>query len=203
MQYYDLPASPNSRRVRIFLAEKKIELPTTTVDMTKGENKTEAYLSKNPLGKMPLLELDDGRCIAESGAICRYLEEIHPEPKLYGEDAEERGIVEMWNRRAEFEILLPMMSIFVNTHPMWKGQLQQVPEWADICRKNVTARMNWLDQELNGREYLAGDRYTVADIVAQCGFIMGKAALQLPIPEGLTNLNAWFARGSVRPTARA
>lgn len=203
MHYYDLPASPNARRVRIFIAEKGLEIPTSIVDMMKGENKSDEYLAKNPLGKMPLLELDDGSYLAESGAICRYLEEVHPEPNLYGQDTKERAVIEMWDRRAELEILLPMVSVFTNTHPMWEGRLRQVPEWGDVCRDNIEARMSWLDKELADREYLAGDRYTIADIVAQCGFVMGKAALKLTIPEELENLSAWFARVSSRPTARA
>ena len=203
MKYYDLPASPNARRVRIFIAEKGLDIPTVAVDMMKGENQTEEYLAKNSLGKMPLLELEDGSHLAESGAICRYLEETHPEPNLYGENAQERAIISMWDRRAELEFLLPMIAVFTNSHPMWEGRLHQVPEWGEVCRNNITARMNWLDKELTGREYLAGDRYTVADIVAQCAFVMGKAALKLAIPDELENLSAWFARVSSRPTARS
>ena len=203
MKFYDLPASPNSRRVRIFMAEKKLEIPVEVVDMLKGENQTPDYLAKNSLGKMPVLELDDGSYLAESGAICRYLEELHPEPNLFGRNATERAMVEMWNRRVELEILLPMMSVFVHTHPMWKGRVPQAPEWGAICRENLTKRMVWLNRELEGRDYLTGDRYTVADIVAQCGFVMGKVALDLPVPDELENLSAWFARVAARPTARA
>ena len=118
MKFYDLPASPNARRVRIFMAEKGLELPKVTVDMMQGENSTPEYLAKNSLGKMPVLELDDGTCIAESAAICRYLEELHPEPSLFGRDALERARVEMWHQRMELEILLPMIAIFVHSAAM-------------------------------------------------------------------------------------
>ncbi len=203
MKYYDLPASPNARRVRIFIAEKGLDIPTTIIDMMKGENRTADYLVKNSLGKMPLLELDDGSYLAESAAICRYLEELHPEPNLFGNDAKERALIEMWHRRAELEFVLPMIGVFTNSHPMWEGRLHQVKEWGEVCRSNIEDKMVWLDKELAGHDYLAGDRYTVADIAGQCAFVMGKAALKLPIPEELENLNAWFVRVSSRPTARA
>ena len=111
MKLYDLPASPNARRVRIFIAEKGLGIPTQPVDMTKGENQRPEFLTKNSLGKMPVLELDNCTCITESAAICRYLEEIHPEPLLLGRDALERAQVEMWNRRMEIEILMPLMQV--------------------------------------------------------------------------------------------
>ena len=133
MKLYDLPASPNARRVRIFIAEKGLDIPTQAVDMTKGENQQADFLAKNSLGKMPVLELNDGTCITESAAICRYLEEIHPEPPLLGRDTLERTKVEMWNRRIEIEILMPLMQVFVHTHDMWKGIIKQFPEWGDVC----------------------------------------------------------------------
>ena len=203
MKFYDLPASPNARRVRIFMAEKELEIATVIVDMMAGENRTPEYLAKNSLGKMPVLELDDGTCIAESVAICRYLEELHPAPPLFGRDALERAQVEMWHRRMELEILLPMIAIFVHTAEMWQGRLRQVAEWAEINRANVAAGMAWLDTELDGREYIAGKDYTVADIAAQAAFVMGKAAVGVRIPAELENLNAWWQRVSTRPTARA
>ncbi len=203
MKIYDLAASPNARRVRIFLAEKGLDIPLVPVDMMAGENATPGYLAKNSLGKMPVLELDDGTCIAESIAICRYLEALHPEPPLFGTDPLDQARVEMWHRRMELEILLPIIAIFTHTHPMWKGRVTQVPEWADCCRGHVTQRMAWLDKEIAGRDYIAANAYTVADIAAQCGLLMGKAALDLPIPKDLENLTAWWARVTSRPTARA
>jgi len=203
MKLYDLGASPNARRVRIFIAEKGIEIPMVSVDMMAGENDTAEYLEKNSLGKMPVLELDDGTCITESIAICRYLEELHPEPPLFGRDSLERAKVEMWHRRMEIEFVLPMIGVFANSHPMWEGRRTMVPEWADACRVHIEKHMPWLDKALAEREYIATDHYTVADIAAQCAFVMGKAALKLPIPEELTNLTAWWGRVASRPTARA
>ena len=203
MKLYDLPASPNARRVRIFIAEKGIEIATVPVNMMEGENQTEEYLAKNSLGRMPLLELDDGTCIAESMAICRYLDELNPEPALFGRDALERALVEMWQRRMEFEFLMPMISVFRHTGEMWKGRLTQIPEMAEVDSKNVKARMEWLDKELAGKQFIATEEYTVADITAQCAFVMGKAALGMRIPEELSNLNEWWARVTSRPTARA
>jgi len=203
MKLYDLPASPNARRVRIFIVEKGIEIPTVQVDITKGENTTPDYLAKNPLGKMPMLELDDGTCISESAAICRYLEALYPDPPLFGRDAREQAIVEMWHRRMELEILIPATGIFLHTHPMWEGKMKQIPDLAEANRKLVLERMAWLDKELEGRTFIATGDYTVADIAAQCGFLIGKAAAGLPIPDSLENLSAWWQRVTERPTARA
>ncbi len=203
MKLYDLPPSPNARRVRIFIAEKGIDIPMIPVNMMAGENSTDEYLAKNSLGRMPLLELDDGSCIAESMAICRYLDELHPEPPLLGKDTLGRALVEMWQRRMEFEFLLPMISIFRHTGEMWKGRITQIPEMAEAEGKNVKARMEWLNKELAGKQFIAGEDYTVADITAQTALVMGKAALGIRIPDELTNLNEWWARVSSRPTARA
>jgi len=203
LKLYDLPASPNARRVRIFIAEKGLEIPMEPVDMAAGENKTKEYLAKNSLGRMPLLELDDGTYIAESIAICRYLENIHPENPLFGKDELDQAIVEMWQRRMEFIFLNPIINVFRHTHEMWKGQLTQIAQVAEVESEEVKTKMNWLNTELEGSQFIAGDNYTVADITAQCAFLMGKAAIGIRIPEELTNLNAWWSRVTSRPTARA
>jgi len=203
LKLYDLPASPNARRVRIFLAEKGLEVPIVPVNMMTGENQTEDYLAKNSLGRMPLLELDDGTYISESMAICRYLEEMHPSPALMGSGALETATIEMWQRRMEFELILPIISIFRHTADMWKGRFVQIPEVAEQERITVKARMEWLNSELNGKQFIAGDDYTVADITAQCAFVMAKAALGIRIPEELENLSGWWAKVTTRPTARA
>ena len=203
MKLYDLPPSPNARRVRIFIAEKGLEIPIVPVNMMTGENQSEDYLAKNSLGKMPLLELDDGTCIAESAAICRYLEEMNPNPPLMGRNPLERALVEMWHRRMELEFLIPMITIFLHTGEMWKDRVTQIPQVAETGILNVKERMEWLDRELDGKEFITGEDYTVADIAAQCAFVMGKAALGLRIAEDQLNLSAWFTRVSSRPTARA
>ena len=203
MKLYDLPPSPNARRVRIFIAEKGLEIPIVPVNMMTGENQSEDYLAKNSLGKMPLLELDDGTCIAESAAICRYLEEMNPNPPLMGRNPLERALVEMWHRRMELEFLIPMITIFLHNGEMWKDRVRQIPQVADTGILNVKERIEWLDRELDGKEFITGEDYTVADIAAQCAFVMGKAALGLRIAEDQLNLSNWFTRVSSRPTARA
>jgi glutathione S-transferase len=203
LKLYDLPASPNARRVRIFIAEKGLEIPMEPVDMAADENKTEEYLAKNSLGRMPLLELDDGTYIAESIAICRYLENIHPENALFGIDGLDQAMVEMWQRRMEFIFLNPIINVFRHTHEMWKDQLTQIAQVAEVESEEVKTKMNWLNAELDGNQFIAGDNYTVADITAQCAFVMGKAAVGIRIPEELTNLKAWWSRVTSRPTARA
>ena len=203
MKLYDLSPSPNARRVRIFIAEKGLEIPIVPVNMMTGENQSEDYLAKNSLGKMPLLELDDGTCIAESAAICRYLEEMNPNPPLMGRNPLERALVEMWHRRMELEFLIPMITIFLHTGEMWKDRVTQIPQVAETGILNVKERMEWLDRELDGKEFITGEDYTVADIAAQCAFVMGKAALGLRIAEDQLNLSNWFTRVSSRPTARA
>ncbi len=202
MKLYDLKAGLNPRRVRIFLAEKGIEVPTVQVDMMQHENEKADYLSKNPMGKMPILELDDGAILAESMAICRYFEAQQPEPPLFGSSPREQAFVEMWNRRMELEIALPMTQVFQHTNDFWKGRIEQLPAWGELNRQKVEERMRWLDGELADRAYIAGDNYTVADITAQCAFVMGKG-IGVRIPEELANLTRWFETVASRPTARA
>ncbi len=202
MKFYDLKNSPNTRRVRIFMAEKGVTADSVDIDMAKGENRTPEFLAMNPLGKMPVLELDDGTIIAESVAICRYLEEMHPEPPMFGRDTMERTNVEMWNRRMELEVLQPIMLTFVHSHPMWKGIYKQFEDFGEDCRVRALERLEWLNGELEGREYLATGDYTVADITAQCAVLMGKAVNVRAAPEW-SHLNAWWERVAARPTARA
>ena len=202
MKLYDLKAGTNPRRLRIFLAEKGVTVPTVPIDMMKGENRTDEFLARNPLGTLPVLELDDGTVITESIAICRYFEELHPEPNLFGRDAVERAQVEMWNRRAELELLVPVTEHFVHGSPFWQGRRKQVPEYAALAREKALAAMAWLDHELDDRPYLAGNHYTVADITAQCALLLGKNT-GTPLQGDLKNLGRWWIEVSARPTARA
>ena len=203
MKLYDLPASPNARRVRIFIAEKDLQIPMVPIDMTSGENRKSEYLAKNSLGRMPLLELDDGTCVAESIAICRYLESEFPSPPLFGSSGLEQAIIEMWQRRMEFLLLNPMINMFRHTHEMWKDRMTQIPQIAEIESEDVKEKMIWLDAELRGKQYIAGGDYSVADITAQCAFVMGKAAVGIRIPQELSNLDAWWSRVTTRKSARA
>jgi glutathione S-transferase len=202
MKLWTAAVAPNPRRVAIFLAEKGLEIPTVEIDLAKRENLAPDFLAKNPLGRVPVLELDDGSFLAESMAICRYLDELNPDPNLFGRDARERATVEMWNRRMEFQILQPMAGCFRHSHPYWQGRIEQVEAYGALCRRTAEERMAWLDGELAGRDHIAGAAFTVADITAICGFGIGRVA-RIRIPEALANLSRWHARVSERPSVAA
>jgi glutathione S-transferase len=202
MKLYDSTHAPNPRRVRIFLAEKGVEVPLVPVDIGKAENRQPPYLEKNPLGGVPLLELDDGTCLAESVAICRYFEETNPDPPLMGVDARDRALVEMWNRRMEIVIFNNITQTFRNTHDFFKGRIPQVPEFGEVCREAALGRLAWLDGELADREFVAGDRFTIADITALCGIDFGRVT-GIRIDPGQKNLARWHEAVSSRPSATA
>ena len=202
MKLYGSPVAPNPRRVRIFLAEKDIEVPTVDVDIIKSENRQPDFLAKNPLGGVPILELDDGAIIAESTAICRYFEETKPEPPLMGLDARDRAIVEMWLRRVEFEVAFPIFQAFRNTHDFFKGRITQVPEWGAACKKRAIQQLAWLDGELGDRPFVAGDRYTIADIALLVGIDFGRVS-EIRIDPEHKNLTRWYGEVSSRPSAKA
>ena len=202
MKLYDTKTAPNPRRVRIFLAEKGIEVPTVQVDIAGGENRRSPYVDKNPLAGVPMLELDDGTIIAESVAICRYFEELHPDPPLLGTDAEDRALVEMWNRRMEHNLAIPSMNSFRHTHEFFKGRIPQVPEFGHNCKSEVLSRFEWLDEVLASREFIAGDRFSIADITALVGVDFGRVT-KISIGDQQTNLNRWHEAVSSRPSAQA
>jgi glutathione S-transferase len=202
VQLYDSKPAPNPRRVRIFLAEKGVTVPSLQVDLGKGETRTAAFLARNPMGGVPVLELDDGTCIAESVAICRYFEETHPSPPLMGTDAVDRARVEMWQRRMEWELFRQVTGCFQNTHDFFKGRLEQVPAYGEVCRKNARARLAWLDAELASRSFVAGDRYTIADITALVAIDFGRVVDVRIAPEQ-KHLARWHESVSARPSARA
>ena len=163
MKIYNSSTAPNPRRVRIFLAEKGIQVAYEEVDIVKAVNRGPEFRKKNPMAAVPVLELDDGTCIAESVAICRYFEEIHPRPPLFGLDAKDRAIVEMWNRRMEFALFIPIADAFRQRHEFFKGRIRQVPEYAEAQRLNAEDSLQWLDGELANRRFIAGERFTIAD----------------------------------------
>jgi glutathione S-transferase len=202
VKLYDSTLAPNPRRVRIFLAEKGITVPTEQVDIAKATNRQPEYLAKNPLGGVPILELDDGTVIAESVAICRYFEETHPNPPLLGTDAKDRALVEMWQRRMELEITVPIMQVFRNTHAFFKGRIPQVAEYGEVCRKAAESRMRWVDEELARRKFVAGDRYTIADITLLVGIDFGRVS-QIRIAPESKHLQRWYEEVSARPSAKA
>ena len=202
MKLYDSKFAPNPRRVRIFLAEKGIEVPTEQVDLARGETRKAPYLAKNSLGGLPALELDDGTVIAESVAICRYFEEIQPKPPLFGTDAKDRALVEMWQRRMELELFRHVTGCFQHTHDFFKGRIEQVAAFGELSRKAARARLAWLDGDLGGRSFIAGERYTIADITALCAIDFGRV-VDIRIAPEQANLLRWYESVSSRPSAKA
>jgi glutathione S-transferase len=202
MILHDLAAGMSPRRVRIFLAEKGISIERREVDAAGGANATPDFLRLNPLGKLPVLELDDGTSIAESLAICRYLEALNPDPPLMGRTPREVADIEMWALRMDHELSQMIALSFVHSSDFYRGRIEQIPEVASWARGRALQTMAWLDGELAERRHIAGDGYTLADIVAQCAFVLGKA-VGLRIAPDMTNLSRWFTEVTARPTARA
>ncbi len=203
MLLYDDTRAPNPRRVRIFLAEKGVAYDTIEVSIAAAANQTVDFKKKNPLQVLPVLELEDGKILRESMAICRYLEELHPEPNLMGTTPWERAVIEQWNRHAELELLLPIAQVFRNTSKFWVGRIKQSPDFAAVMRELVLGRFEWLNHELANREYFAGDRFTVADITALCAIDFGKVSNLRLDAAAHPHLVAWHARVSARPSTKA
>jgi glutathione S-transferase len=190
------------RRVRIFLAEKGVSIERREVDAASGANATPEFIRLNPLGKLPVLELDDGSTICESLAICRYVEALHPNPPLMGRTPRESAHVEMWTLRIDHALSQMIALTFVHSSEFYRGRVEQIPEVATWARGRALQTMAWLDVELAGRRHIAGEDYSMADIVAQCAFVLGKA-VGLRIPPEMSELSRWFAEVTARPTARA
>ena len=203
MKLYDGGRAPNPRRVRVFLAEKGITVPTEQVDLGALQHKSAAFAAINPVQRVPVLALDDGTLIAESIAICRYFEEIQPDPPLFGRGALQIAHIEMWNRRLELNLLFPVSHVLRNTHPAMKEmEVPQVQAWADANKPRVADFLGILDRGLQGRRFAAGEQYTVADITGLVAVDLMKPA-KLTLPEALTNVRRWHAEISARPSASA
>jgi len=202
MKIYEFTQAPNPRRVRIFLAEKGITVPLEQVNIATADNRKPEFLKINPMGGLPVLELDDGTHIAESVAVCRYFEETKPEPPLFGVDAKDKALVEMWQRRMELEILSMTAGSFRNTSDFFKGRIPQVKEYGEVCKNAALKRLEWLDTVLADRQFIAGDRYTIADITALVGIDFGRTT-GIKIGENQKNLARWHQAVSSRPSAKA
>jgi glutathione S-transferase len=205
MKLYTSPRAPNPRRVGIFLAEKGITgIDQVVVSIAEGAHKEEAYLSKSPLAKVPALELDDGRILTESRAICTYLEGLYPQTNLMGVDFEERAFIEMADRRVEFYLLGGLANCIRHTHP-GLAPLEQ-PQFADFGRsqgEKVRAVARWLDGELAHRPFVAGERFTIADITAFVALEFGRGLMKfVPGNEGMPHLQAYYDRWRERPSAK-
>jgi glutathione S-transferase len=188
----------------MFMAEKGIGIPTVEVDLLKGENRKEPYLSRNAHGQMPALELDDGTTICEITAICEYLEDIHPKPALIGETPEEKAEARMWTRRIDLNICEPMANGFRYSQglPLFKDRIVTIPEAADGLKSIARNRLQWLNGQMEGREFVCGARFTLADILL-FGFLDFGASVGQPLEAANANIANWFARIKARPSAAA
>lgn len=203
MKLYDGGRAVNPRRVRIFLAEKGIKVPIEPVDIGAMQHRTEAFAAINPMRRLPALVLDDGTVITESIAICRYFEALQPDPPLFGRGALEIAQVEMWNRRAEFNLMGPVTTVFQHLHPFMKPLVNpQVPDWGEANKPRVYEFLQLLDGELKKRPYVAGNDFTVADITAFTAVDFMKVP-KLPLPDELINVRRWHQQVSARPSAAA
>ncbi|TDH35988.1 glutathione S-transferase [Pseudohoeflea suaedae] len=203
MKLYDGGRAPNPRRVRIFLAEKGIDIDLVPVDMAAMEHRSAKITELNPLQRLPVLELDDGTILTETVAICRYFEELHPEPSLFGRTALEKATIEMWNRRMELNFFMSVAAAFRHTHPAMKEwEVPQVPEWGAVNRPKVIEFLEIMDGELADRPFIAGESYSVADITALVAFDFMKPA-RIERPEHLKNVMRWYGEMSSRPSAKA
>lgn len=203
MKLFDGGRAPNPRRVRIFLAEKCIEVPLVPVDMGALEHKREAVSSRNPLQRLPVLELDDGTILTETVAICRYFEELHPEPALFGRGALGKAMVEMWQRRMELNLFNAVAQAFRHLHPAMKEwEVPQIPEWGEANKPKAVDFLKLLDSELAAREFVAGDEYTIADITGLVAMDFMKPA-RIALPPELANVSRWHAAVAARPSAAA
>jgi glutathione S-transferase len=204
MKLYNAPLpAPNPRRVRIFLAEKGVSLPLVEVNIMTGEIKQPPHLSRDPLGQLPTLELDDGTFLSETVAICRYLESLYPEPPLFGRTPLETARIDMLTRRIEFQVGTPVGMFWRHAHPLTARVVKpQYTEFGESNRDHYLRGLKWLETELAGKRFIAGADYTIADI---CLLSMVDFAgwIGLPLPGDLPNLAAWHARVSERPSAKA
>lgn len=204
MKLYSFPGAPNPRRVLIFAAEKGIDLDVVNVDLMAGEIKRPEFLQKNPSGKIPVLELDDGQCIGESVAICRYLEALVPEPNLFGETPLETALIEMHHRHIELELVSYIGAAWVNGPIVAKMGITE-PIEAMRAKGDALARKYYsrLDEELKERAYVGGDKFSVADITALCLIDFAAAMVELKPDDGLSALWDWHARVHARPSVAA
>ena len=203
MKLYNSNLAPSPRRVRIFLAEKGVSIPHVEVDLARLDHKTPEFSGLNPFETIPVLELDDGTRIAETIAICRYIEALWPEPNLFGLTALEQATIEMWQRQLEWRLLFPIAQVVRHSHPkMAEMENPQVPDWAAVNRPRALHAMAIVDQTLRDRPFIAGNRFTVADITGLVALDFAKPA-RIAIPPDLVHLNRWHETLKARSSAGA
>lgn len=200
MKLYDGGRAPNPRRVRIFFAEKGIDLPELVpIDITAKEHKSEAFTRLNPAQRLPVLVLDDGTALAETMAICRYLESLHPQPALFGQDAKAQALIEMWNRRVELGLFAAVAAIFRHGHPSMAELEDQVPEWAQANRDSLDDHLWLLELQLASNPFLCGETFSVADITAAIAVDFMKPA-RVQLPEDFVHIRRWHGEITARPS---
>ncbi len=201
MLLYDTPRAPNPTRVRMFLAEKGVSIPTREINLMALAHRRDDYRRISPLERVPALVLDDGAVLTESVSICRYIESLHPEPALFGRGGLEAAFVDMWERRMEFELFAPVTHAFRHSHPRLAVLEQpQFPDFAQAQRTRAVAALRWLDSVLAERRYVAGDAFTIADITAFVALDLTKVA-RIDVPAALTHLARWRSEVGARPSA--
>ena len=195
---------PNPRVVNMFLAEKGLDVPRAPIDLMGGENRREPYLSVNPAGQTPALELDDGAVITEITTICEYLEELHPEPPLVGKTPKERAETRMWTRRIDLNICEPLANGFRFSQglALFQPRMRCLPEAADGLKAVAQDKLTWLDGLMTGKTFVAGDRFTLADILLFC-FLDFSAGVGQPLNPANKTIGAWYERMQARPSAAA
>ena len=198
----ETPPAPNPRRLRIFLAEKGVEIPRESIDIMQGDHRKPEYLAWAGAPAVPAMELEDGTVLTESIAICRYIEALHPEPNLMGKDPLEAATIEMWHRRVELGLWLHVAAVIRHLNPRMAVLEDQVPEWGESNRPRLDAAMRRLDERLAASPYIAGDHYTIADITAQVGLDFMRVS-KTPVPEDCAALSNWLEKVRKRPSASA
>lgn len=202
MLIYDTKTAPTPRRVRIFLAEKNIDIDYVQVDIVAGENISSEMRAKNPMGKVPILELDDGTCIAESDAICTYFEAIQPEPSLLGETPLEKGVIAQWARQVEFGLFMQVGMCFQHSTGYFKDRMTPVPEFGKQAGINASKFLHLLDKRLSENAFIAGDKFSIADITAFCAIDFARVVDIRPSEEH-QHLLRWFKETKDRPSSKA
>lgn len=203
MKLYDGGRAPNPRRVRIFLAEKGIEVTLIPVDMGALGHKSDEVTHRNPLQRLPILELDDVTTLTETVAICRYIEELNPEPALFGRGALGKAQVEMWQRRVELHLLMPVAHAFRHIHPAMKEwEVPQIAEWGEANKPKAVEFLRILDDHLADNEFLCGDTYSIADITGLVAMDFMKPA-RIDVPQELAHVARWYAALKARPSSGA
>ena len=200
VRLFDQPRAPNPRRVNIFIAEKGLGIPREVLNLIEGEHRHEAFLARAGAPQLPALELDDGTVLIESQAICRYLEALAPEPNMLGRDPLESAVIEMWQRRVEFGLFACVGAAFRHTNRHMAVMEDQCADWGAVNLGRIDGRLAELDRRLGGREFIAVERFTVADITALVAVDFLRV-LRRSVPEDLANLRAWHERVRARPSA--